>query len=48
MLFRSDLPVNISIECQDCNEVLFSIDAPAEEFDGQVDGDQPYEEGDPK
>ena len=43
-----DLPVNISIECQDCNEVLFSIDAPAEEFDGQGDGDQPYEEGDPK
>lgn len=45
---EEDLLVNISIECEDCNEVLFSIDAPFEEPDGQGDGDQPYEEGDPE
>ncbi len=45
---EADLPVNISIECEDCNEVLFSIDAPVEEPDGQGDGDQPYEEGNPE
>ena len=37
-------PVNISIECKDCNEVLFDIDAPSDETDGGYAYEEPGEE----
>ena len=37
-------PVNISIECEDCNEVLFDIDAPSVESDGDYAYEEPGEE----
>lgn len=38
-------PVNISVECIECNETLFSMDAPAEPEDGE-DDPYPYQEPD--
>lgn len=32
--------VNVSIECEDCNEVLFDIDAPADEPEDKTDNDK--------
>lgn len=40
---EAETPVNVSVECIECNEVLFSMDAPAEEESGKVD-DYPYQE----
>ena len=43
--YGQDEIVNISIECEDCNEVLFDIDAPVEKDDDTPD-DYQYEDPD--
>ena len=39
-------PVNVSVECIECNETLFSMDAPAGQEGGEEEDPYPYQEPD--
>ena len=39
-------PVNVSVECIECNETLFSMDAPAGQKGGEEEDPYPYQEPD--